>query len=982
MSKLRGGKLEAEVDRCRGECNWQRLAELLPSIKARNSGLEKKTSLIEGELALELFIERRTERVQPRPDHYSFLRTAEGFLNLAIASNRGNAVVVMEANLLLAKLHYFSAKFEQSLSYVENSKLDQSTTQFETLRSLKLAAEGYAIRGFALQHQLHNQPDNPHDLKYKRMLSSFDSAVELGLSYVTLYEKQTNTQPRAATAGSLMSVHSSSSPRADLFHMGDLLVEAMECAPMFLSKRGGGGGGEQRTDLLAGIELYRHIMTELSDKSAVEQIQQRLCRQLAEVLLRGSFDSSYSLAEGSRAISNKSSDLNFYTGSSKNYYAPVSRIEEIILVLLISELIASRAMRHSRIEGDSWQHTRTTENLKQVHNLLAVVLARLRQHAFLASLMDRAIQFAGSDRSLWRQFGLALACTGRTPRAITVLKHGASLEGHAVAQAPAIAPPGPNSKSPHGSPEKRKIANGRSTPDPHNGAKNGGPRLADGGVDDRIVEHMMIARLMVEQPTDDPDAAMEHAQQALSLCHFNELSGRCMLLYALAFSIKARSSVSWDLRRAALNKSIENFERAIEFDSKDDLTHFFCALEYAEVRNLAAARDCCARALERNPFNVSAVMLMALLFTAKHDYKNALKLVHENAANFPGHYGLLVLRLRLESRFGRLDRALRTSRHLLSFWRRSATAEPFFEDDLNQATVHSMGAEPTAAENGVGTAASAVRAGSIAHLTSKDALGPVTPIFTAPLGITAAALPQHATVGSSSAIDLTEVASSLGPSATRISEHGAGAGTSSISDSLGIGTTSSLTWAGGNSFRLRANIWVEVAELFLESESVNELIVCVDEAFALFPGSYQVMYLKGRIALLRAESQAILPDGAANPPSGVFGTTGDAQKRSYAEARAHFLAALAANPTHVASFRYLAAVYRAEQNVKMAEKMLKEATAVDPLNEDIWQELGRVLAEQNCFDEANDCFQAAAAVHGTLPLMPFDVIPRVLKSCF
>ncbi|KAI6211820.1 Tetratricopeptide repeat protein 7B [Aphelenchoides besseyi] len=978
MSKLRGSKLEAEVDRCRGECNWQRLNELVPSIKARNSGLEKRTSLIEGELALELFIERKTERIQPRPDHYSFLRTAEGFLNLAIASNRGNMVVVMESNLLLAKLHYFSAKFEQALAYVENSKLDQSTTQFEasstfiylifTLRSLKLAAEGYAIRGFSIRHQLHNQPDNPHDLRYKRMLSSFDSAVELGLSYVTLYEKQTNTQPRPTS--SLANVNVSS--RTDLFHMGDLLVEAMESAPMFLSKR---NGDEKRSDLLAGIELYRHIMTELSDKSAVEQIQQRLCRQLAQVLLRGSFESSYSLVDGSNAINKKSSNLSFYTGSNKNYYAPVSRIEEIVLVLLISELIASRAMRHSRFEGDSWQHSRTTENLKQVHNLLAVVLSRLRQHAFLSSLMDRAIQFAGSDRSLWRQFGLALACTGRIPRAITVLRHAAGLEGHSVGSAPAFVPS--NSNSVAGSPEKKKLMNGRSTPDPHNGQ-----RLTDclSGIDDRIVEHMSIARLLIEQPTIESELAMEHAQQALQLCHFNALSGRCMLLYALAFSIKARSELTWETKRSALNKSIENFERAVEFDSRDDLTHFFCALEYAEIRNLAASRDCCARALSRNPFNVSAVMLMALLFTAKHDYKNALKLVHEHSANFPGHYGLLVLRLRLEARFGRVDRALRTSRHLLSFWRRSTSSEPFFEDDYNQATIHSLSVDPAtaAAENGGAPTASTVRAGSIAHLTSKDALGPVTPIFTAPLGIAAAALPPHATIGSSSAVDLSEVASSLGPAATRISEHG---GASTISDSLGIGTSSSLTWSTGNGFRLRANIWVEVAELYMDADSLPELTACVDEAFALFPGSYQVMYLKGRIALIRAESQLVISEDSkvATNPSGIFG---DTQRRLYAEARSHFLAALAANPTHIPSFRYLAAAYRAERNLKMAEKMLREAATVDPLNENVWQELGRILAEESCFDEATECFQTAASVHGTMPLVPFDVIPRVLKSCF
>jgi hypothetical protein len=59
MSKLRGSKLEAEVDKCRGECNWPRLQELIPSISAKGSGIEKQTSLFEGELELERFIEKQ-----------------------------------------------------------------------------------------------------------------------------------------------------------------------------------------------------------------------------------------------------------------------------------------------------------------------------------------------------------------------------------------------------------------------------------------------------------------------------------------------------------------------------------------------------------------------------------------------------------------------------------------------------------------------------------------------------------------------------------------------------------------------------------------------------------------------------------------------------------------------------------------------------------------------------------------------------------
>lgn len=87
-------------------------------------------------------------------------------------------------------------------------------------------------------------------------------------------------------------------------------------------------------------------------------------------------------------------------------------------------------------------------------------------------------------------------------------------------------------------------------------------------------------------------------------------------------------------------------------------------------------------------------------------------------------------------------------------------------------------------------------------MTSKDALGPVTPIFTAPLGITATALPQHGTMNSASTLELSESASNLGhATGTKLSEMGVAAST--VSDSLGIGTSSSLAWSTMNTFRAR-----------------------------------------------------------------------------------------------------------------------------------------------------------------------------------
>jgi hypothetical protein len=128
---------------------------------------------------------------------------------------------------------------------------------------------------------------------------------------------------------------------------------------------------------------------------------------------------------------------------------------------------------------------------------------------------------------------------------------------------------------------------------------------------------------------------------------------------------------------------------------------------------------------------------------------------------------------------------------------------------------------------------------------------------------------------------------------------------------------------------------VELAELFLDSEYLSDLTTCVNEAFSLFPGSFQVMYLKvrvlyrlrknfifqGRLALLQAEKLA-----NATAPASI-----ESCQRWCAEARSNFLAALTANPSHWQSFRYMSRVYRIEGNSKMAEKMLRDAVVVDPL---------------------------------------------------
>ncbi|KAI1721349.1 tetratricopeptide repeat protein 7B [Ditylenchus destructor] len=893
--KLKGGRLEAEIDKCRGECNWSRLRDLLPSIQSKSSGIDHIGSLIEGELFLEEFLENESESCFPQQRYTDFLCSTEALLQNAASINREESNIVMEACLLLAKLHFFCADSNKALQDIERSKIDAAKTQFITLRSLKLAAESYAIKGLSLEKQ------NGKSISHQRILSCFETSVELSISYISELQKTINSKIRGVTPQTVFGYATRN------LKIGTLLEMALERAP-YLSLRK--SVSERRWDL-EGIEWYRRIMTELSDKSMVEKVQQKLCRQLAEVLLRGMLESGYDFS--SRAINLKSKSLSFYTGSHTNYFAPRSRFEEIILLLLISEIIASQMVRVSRgetLKPDGAEQvfekhsdkTISFNNLKMVHNLLVLVLSNLRQYRLLASIYERSMDFATSDRQMWFQFGLSLICDNRFPRALKILEHCQTINAD------------------------------------RNASK-----------EDLILEHMFAARLQIEQ-IGDVNAALTAATKAVTLALDSWLAGRCYLLFAFALSMKAQSETCFEVRTSMINDSITSYEKAIELDPHDEIAHFFCALEYSLARNLAVAQERCQRSLEINYENPSAIMLMALLLTAKKDYKRALELVIKSLVDFPSHYGLLVLRLKLEAKYGLVEEALQTAKNLLNFWRKmSVHMDSMGEDDAGQEngynsdTIHRTKPPPYTTK-----------------LNSKDALVPVTPLLTAPLGIST---PSHMASLGASNLDLAETSSALGHgTSTNLSEYGGGAST--ISDSMFM-SSSTKSWIGFSSFQIQANVWVELAEFFLEVDRASDIQACVEEVCTIYPNSHQALYMKGRLFFTRAEKCA------DNDPT--------TSKRLRAESKNCFLGALSIFPAHIASLTFLSKLYELEGNLKMAEKMIRDVISIDPLQYKSWHNLGRILAEQNRTDEANECFQTAGSLNFNTPLIPFHAISRTLK---
>ncbi|VDK83490.1 unnamed protein product [Cylicostephanus goldi] len=191
--------------------------------------------------------------------------------------------------------------------------------------------------------------------------------------------------------------------------------------------------------------------------------------------------------------------------------------------------------------------------------------------------------------------------------------------------------------------------------------------------------------------------------------------------------------------------------------------------------------------------------------------------------DFPTHYGLLVLRLHIETRFGRIDESLDTCTHLLDFWRKR---DCYIEDERVQSTLSATDGQSMLKD------AASLKAGtpSVGRELSSS-----TPIFATPLGIGISnqMLNQNA-ASSQSGLD---IAVSVVDSGVPGSEAG---GHSTSSESGGAASTG----AAWSRFRAQANMWMALAELFLAEGRLNDVGPCVEQAVVLFPHAHQALYLK------------------------------------------------------------------------------------------------------------------------------------------
>ncbi|KAL0830889.1 hypothetical protein ABMA28_002991 [Loxostege sticticalis] len=146
----------------------------------------------------------------------------------------------------------------------------------------------------------------------------------------------------------------------------------------------------------------------------------------------------------------------------------------------------------------------------------------------------------------------------------------------------------------------------------------------------------------------------------------------------------------------------------------------------------------------------------------------------------------------------------------------------------------------------------------------------------------------------------------------------------------------------------RAQAWLLLADLCLRLGRVSAAAGCVSEAAALTPFSHLVLYTRGRVHAASGE---------------------------WEEARTCFQNALAIHPTHLDSIVQLGAAYYNLGWLRLAEKSLREAAALEPSRADTWRRLSLVLAALGECGAAADAAAAALHLQPHAPSVPHHHLP-------
>ncbi|XP_063826520.1 tetratricopeptide repeat protein 7B-like [Ostrinia nubilalis] len=377
---------ETEIDKSREEANWKKVVDLAQQLKARSPQHESLAHFLIGEGKLEAFLDEWPPTKENIERAQRELSEARGYLTLATDDAGKRAGVALDAHLLLGKLNYACGAYDVALKHYQLAELNTLTEKELPVRSVRIVAESYAIKGLCLeQNALPGSTSRYKQAeKESEMIRSFELASDLTLLYLQ------RAQAAGARAGPTLET---ALQRVPILHIragrlqnaidsaGPTLETALQRVPILHIRAG---------RLQNAIDRYRSMLTAV-ESTSTQALRLTLTRQLAEVLMRGVTGQVYKAPEKLTVMPQQGTltrrrEDHVSEGPWKpkkyagiNQFVPRNEYEEVVLLLLVGEAMAVRDAVLSQSAEFEAARRHSLANAVAVADLLALAAARWGQ---------------------------------------------------------------------------------------------------------------------------------------------------------------------------------------------------------------------------------------------------------------------------------------------------------------------------------------------------------------------------------------------------------------------------------------------------------------------------------------------------------------------------------------------------------------------------------------------------------------------------
>lgn len=767
--KPRTAGLETDIEKAREEGNWRKVIELASQLKEKPEKQHETLGwFLVGEGKLEEYLEEFPAKEENVREAKLRLKEAKSCLERTIQEEGKRLGVHLDSWILLAKLHYAMGNFTDALKFYDKAQIESLEEKQLPARSLKIMAEAFAIKGFCYEKLPLQSSSKQKQLdRENKVIKCFELSGDLTLLYL---QEADRVSRRGQSTLSMQSVGVSSGtsnspvpPPQEHNRLGFILESALMKAPLLNLKSG-------KVD--KAVESFRSMLM-AEETGSTSSLRLGVARQLAEVLMHSVSDADYKppdIESPRRTSSRQGQGMNpslhnasHLTGSTTgidspwkprkhagtNLFQPSSRQEEIVLLLLLAEGMANRAVPLNQTSEFDKHRDDTTTAAHMVYNLMTIALARHGHFKTLCDMFEKSMRFSAKKDHIWSQFSLALASEGKNLRALAVLQEHVEQDVQGCAVSPCL----------------------------------------------------VASRLCLEK-LSFLDEGIEWAEKALRREEMNpqeiQIRSRCHLYLGIGHNCKAGEVETREERDKLKQSALRHLQIAVENDPGDHLAQFYLGLVMATQRNLAEAHTHSVRALQLQPSHLASLHLAILVFSARGEMEEALRLCRHALQEYPDNLVLLGLRARLEETCLGGEVALATAKHMLNLLRDRSDYQR----------------ESTDSGIGEGMENRSVVAASYSHwdaMSEKDSVS----------------LQGQSVAASVVERTLSEVASSLSSAMPRYTPQDA--------------------------VHVQIRTWLLTAELYLRLGQPDAADQCANEARQLYPLSYHILYIKGAIHQHRGE---------------------------------------------------------------------------------------------------------------------------------